>query len=44
MALRKVYGPFTILGLDSDMVYGSNLGVHLVLRVYWRFHQPGVKL
>ena len=33
MTLQRVYGLYTIFGLEQDMVYGSHFTVHVVLKV-----------
>ena len=35
MTLKRVHGPYTILGLEEDVVHGSNFIVHLVLKDSW---------
>ena len=32
MTLRRVFGPYTILGLKQDLIYGPRLMVHVVLK------------
>ena len=33
MTLTRIYGSYTIVGLQQDMLYGGNLKGHLVLKV-----------
>ena len=32
VTLRRVYGPYTILGSEQNMVYGPNCVAHLVVK------------